>query len=153
MKRLLHITLFLQFFSLAEAQKDSPYTDSLKQLLGKTKHDTDKVLLLADLGFNYAVLQPDTGIVYAQRAISLARQLNYKKGEAAGMESYGWAFWATGNYDKAAEMALKSLNLYKSLQAHEMIVHLYNLLAVFYRDGGDYQQALRYCILAKNVSD
>src|SRR6266496_414739 len=153
MKRLLHIILALQFFSLVEAQKYSSNPDSLKLLLSKTKNDTAKVLLLADLSSTYALYQLDTSIGYAQRAISLARQLNYKKGEAAGMSSYGWAFWASGNYDKAVEMALKSLNLYKSLQDHEMIVPLYNQLAIIYRDAGDYQQALRYSFLSKNLPD
>ncbi len=153
MKRLLHIILALQFFSLVEAQEYLSNLDSSKLLLSKTKNDTAKVLLLADLGLTYALFQVDTGIGYAQKAISLARQLNYKKGEAAGMSSYGWAFWASGNYDKAAEMALKSLNLYKSLQDHEMIVPLYNQLAVIYRDAGDYQQALRYGFLSRNLLD
>src|SRR6266536_2118526 len=153
MKRLLHIILALQFFSLVEAQEYLSNLDSSKLLLSKTKNDTAKVLLLADLGLTYALFKVDTGIGYAQKAISLARQLNYKKGEAAGMSSYGWAFWASGNYDKAAEMALKSLNLYKSLQDHEMIVPLYNQLAVIYRDAGDYQQALRYGFLSRNLLD
>jgi tetratricopeptide (TPR) repeat protein len=34
-----------------------------------------------------------------------------------------------------------------------MIVPLYNQLAVIYRDAGDYQQALRYGTLSKNVFD
>jgi len=153
MKKLALTILALQFFSLAETQKYSSNPDSLKLLLSKTRHDTDKVLMLADLGFTYALFQIDTSIMYAQRAISLARQLNYKKGEAAGMSSYGWVLWASGNYDKAAEMALKSLNLYKGLQDHEMITSLYNQLAVIYRDAGDYQQALSYSTLAKNVFD
>src|SRR4051794_33994780 len=104
MKKLALTILALQFFSLVEAQKYVSNLDSVKLLLNKPKHGTDKVLLLADLGLTYALFQVDTGIGYAQRAISLARQLNYKKGEAAGMSSYGWAFWASGNYDKAAEM-------------------------------------------------
>src|SRR4051812_10031741 len=153
MKKLALTILFLQFFSPTEAQKYSPNPDSLKLLLSKAEHDTDKVLLLADIGYTYSFLQVDTGIIYAQKAISLARQLNYKKGEAAAMSAYGWAFWASGNYDKAAEMALKSLNLYKSLQDYVMTVYLYNQLTVLYRDAGDYQQALRYGYLSKNLSD
>ncbi len=90
LKKFLLIILVLQFSSLVNAQHYYPRADSLKLLLNKT-NDTAKVLLLADLGFSYTFLQVDTGISYAQRAISLARQLNYKKGEAAGMASYGWA--------------------------------------------------------------
>ena len=153
MRTFLLTILFLQLFSLARAQQYSVNPDSLKLLLSKTSDDTEKVLMLSDLGFTYAFFKIDTSIMYAQRAISLARQLNYKKGEAAGMSSYSWVLWSSANYDKAAEMALKSLNLYKGLQDHKMLASLYTQLAVIYRDAGDYQQALSYGTLAKNVFD
>ncbi|MGN6400796.1 MAG: ATP-binding protein [Flavisolibacter sp.] len=108
---------------------------------------------MADLGFSYAFSQVDTATRYTQRAISLARQLNYRKGEAAGMAAYGWVFWASANYDKAIEMALKSLNLYKTLEDIKMIASIYNELIVFYRDAGDYRTALNYGFLSKNLLD
>ena len=153
MKKLALTILALQFFSLVEAQNYSHQSDSLKLLLSKTNHDTAKVLLLADLSWTYAFLQVDTSIWYAQKAISLARQIHYKKGEAAGMSSYGWALWALGNYDKAIEAALKSLNLSKDLKDYEMIAAKYNQLAIFYRDAEDYKHALRYGNLSKKLFD
>lgn len=152
LKKFLLAILVLQSCSLVNAQHYYPKPDSLKLLLNKI-NDTSKVLLLADLGVSYTFLQVDTGISYAQKAISLARQLNYKKGEAAGMASYGWALWGSGNYDKAIEMGLKSLNLYKSLEDHQMMASVYNELTVFYRDAGDYRQALNYGFLFKNLLD
>ncbi|MGN6264975.1 MAG: ATP-binding protein [Ginsengibacter sp.] len=145
--------LILQFASLAEAQNFLFRPDSLTRALNKTRNDTTKVLLMAYLGNSYAFSQVDTAISYAQRAISLARQLNYKKGEAVGLASYGWALWASGNYDKAIEMGLKSLNLYKTLEDIKMIASLYNELTVFYRDAGDYRTALNYGFLSKNLID
>jgi tetratricopeptide (TPR) repeat protein len=145
--------LILQIASLAEAQNLLFRPDSLITVLNKTKDDTAKVLLMAYLGDSYAFSQVDTAISYAQRAISLARRLNYKKGEAVGMASYGWALWASGNYDKAIEMGLKSLNLYKTLEDIKMIASIYNELIVFYRDAGDYRTALNYGFLSKNLID
>ncbi len=150
MKRLLLLVLVLQFFSSAKPQR-FPNVDSMKLLLGKTNSDTSKVMLYANLGFAYAFLQIDTGIAYAQQAISLARQIQYKNGEAAGMFSYGWALWASGNYDKAIEAAFKSMNLYKELKNNEKIISSYSQLAVFYRDAGDFEEALKYGILSKNL--
>jgi two-component system, NtrC family, sensor kinase len=150
MKRLLPILLILQFFSPARSQM-MPNADSVKQRLARAKSDTTRVLLYSDLGFVNAFLQVDTSIVYAQRAISLARQIQYKKGEAAGMSSYGWALWASGNYDKAIEAAFKSLNLYKELKNNEKLVSVYIELAVFYRDAGDFEEALKYGMLSKNL--
>ena len=151
MKRVLLTILLSQFFSLAESQMRSSNPDSLKQLLTTPIQDTTKVILYADISFTYAFLQIDTSIAYAQKAINLARQIQYKKGEAAAMSSYGWALWASGSYDKAIEAALKSLNLYKDLKMYEKIVSAYEALAVFYRDAGDYGEALKYGILSKNL--
>jgi len=153
LKRLLFIVLFYQFFSFVKAQTFDDYVDSLKLILSTAKDDTAKVLLLADLSFDYQVFQVDTSIRYSQRAISLARQLNYKKGEAAALYSYGYALWISGNYDKAIEMALKALNLYRDLQNVKMIASSYIQLAVFYNDIGDYRQALKYGLLSKKTFD
>jgi tetratricopeptide (TPR) repeat protein len=151
LKRLLFIIVFYHFFSFVKAQTFDEHMDSLKRALSTAKDDTAKVLLLAELSGNYAVHQVDTSIRYAQRAIRLARQLNYQRGEAAAMHSYGSALWISGNYDKAIEMALEALNLYRDLQDVKMIASSYLQLAVFYRDIGDYAQALNYGFLSKKL--
>ena len=115
------------------------YLGSLKLSLIKAQDDTAKVPLLVELSANYTIYQADSSIRYAQRAISLARQLSYKKGEAAAMQSYGTALWASGNYDKAIEIALKALNLSRDLQDVKMIASSYLQIAVLYMDIGDYR--------------
>ncbi len=151
MKRILLILITLQFFSPAKAQT-TLNPDSLKLLLSAAT-DTTKVLLLAQLGESYAFVQIDTALSYAEQAIILSRQLNFKKGEARALASYSWALWQLGNLDNAIAMALKSLNLSKSLQDYKMIAQAYNLLTVFYRDAGEYKQALNYFFLSKNLHD
>jgi len=100
LKSLLLIILFCQFFSFIDAQTFAEYHDSLQRTLSKTKDDTSKVLLMIQLSGNYTIYQVDTSIRYAQRAISLARQLNYKRGEAKAMYVYGYALWGSGNMIK-----------------------------------------------------
>jgi len=89
MKRILLILITLQFFSPAKAQT-TLNPDSLKLLLSAAT-DTTKVLLLAQLGESYAFVQIDTALSYAEQAIILSRQLNFKKGEARALASYSWA--------------------------------------------------------------
>ena len=139
--------------SLAMHYADSAmhlYLDILKLSLSKA-NDTAKVLLMTDLSSWYVVYQADSSIRYAQNAISLARQLNYKKGEAAAMHSYANALWASGNYDKAIEIALKALNVHRDLQDVKMIAGSYIQLAVIYADIGDYRLALKYGFFSKNL--
>jgi signal transduction histidine kinase len=150
MKRVLLTILLLQLFSFAESQRFVD-VDSARLLLDKTNSDEAKVLLYADLSFTYAFLQVDTSIGYAQKAIRLAKQLDNKAAEATGMFSYGWALWASGNYDKAIEASLRSLNIYKDLKNYERVAITYMQLAVLYRDAGDYALALKYGMLSKDL--
>ncbi len=152
-------TLLLLLLSCLATAQDTTITipkafydsiDSLKLLLNKAHDDTAKVLLLVDLSWGY-LNQADSSIRYAQRALSLARQLNYKKGEADAMHIYGYALWISGNYDKAIEIALKALNLYRDLQQITMVATSYIQLAVLYDDIGDYGMALKYGFLSKKL--
>ena len=136
MKRILLTILLLQFFYFAESQF-LPDIDSVKLLVAKSTSDSAKVFLYANLSFTYSFLQVDSSIAYAQKAIRIARELKYKEGEAAAMFSYGWAFWASGNYDKAIEAALRALNLYKDLKDDYRVIATYEELALFYMQAGD----------------
>ena len=150
MKRILLTILWLHFFSIAESQMVSDI-DGAKVLAGKLTSDTARSSLYAALSFTYSFLQVDSSITYAQKAIRIARDSKYMEGEAAGMFSYAWAIWASGNYDKAIEVALQSLNLYRDLKNDYRILASYEALAIFYLGAGDYEEALKYGRLAKNL--
>ena len=57
----------------------SIYTDSLKIELNKAKDDTSRVLILADLAYYHRFQNLDTGLVYAQQSLSLAKNINFLK--------------------------------------------------------------------------
>ncbi len=150
MKRILLTLLLLQLFSFAESQF-LPNIDSVNLLVAKSTSDSAKVFLFSNLSFTYSFLQVDSSIAYAQKAVSIAREMKYKAGEAAGMFSYGWALWASGNYDKAIEASLKALNLYKELKNDYKVIATYEELALIYGQAGDYEEALKYGRLCKNL--
>ncbi len=150
MKRFCLTILWLSFFSLTESQIPNSGVDSMKVLLTNAQ-DTSKSLLCADIAFSYAFWQIDSGIHYAQKSISLARKIQFKRGEAAGMAAYGWSLWAAGDYDKAIDACFKSLNLYKDLRDYVKMADVYGALTVFYRDADDFGQALKYGMLSQDV--
>ena len=154
MRKLFLTILLFWSFSSAESQFPSDKPDSIKMLVDKTIADTAKVKLYAYLGYSYAFyFNVDSSIKYSQKAISLANQIQYKEGEAYAMSSYGWSMWASGNYDKAIEAALKSLNLYKSLEKYDKLADVYGELAVCYRDARDFGPSLRYGKMEMNIRD
>jgi two-component system, NtrC family, sensor kinase len=152
MKRFLITILLLQVFSFAESQLRFVNTDSLKRELN-SQPDTTRVLSYASLCFNYTFWQVDSALAYGQKAIHLANQIQFKQGEATAMFSYAWALWASGNYDKAIEAAMKALNLYEDLKYYKGVSDTYDVLAVIYREAEDYGQALKYGLLSKNIYD
>ena len=128
-------------------------TDSLKLSLKNVQADTLKVSTLAELSFNYALTKPDSGILYAQQAISLAKKIGNEKSEALAMLCYSWALWVYADYDKAADFALKSLQLFQQRKDYEMIASANNVLAVIFRDVKDYRMALAYSNAAEKLVD
>ena len=152
MKRVLLTILLLQVFSFAHSQLRFINADSLKLELN-SQPDTTRVLSYANVCFNYAFRQVDSALAYGQKAIHLANQIQFKKGEAAAMLSYGWSLWASGIYDKSIEYELKALNLYKDSKYYIGVSDAYDGLAVVYREVGDYEQALKYGLLSKHMYD
>jgi signal transduction histidine kinase len=125
----------------------------MKLLIANEKPDTARCLLCAELAFTYSFYQIDSGIHYAQKAIGMSRQIQYKKGEASGLARYGWNLWAAGDYDKAIEMGLKALNMFKALNDYLKVAEVCGQLTVYYRDAGDFGPALKYAKLAKGFYD
>jgi two-component system, NtrC family, sensor kinase len=153
MRKLFLTILLLGVYSFAQSQLPSDNPDSLRLLADKTVYDTTKVQLYALLGHSYAFIRVDSSIAYCQKAISLARHIQFKEGEAYAMFAYGWSMWASGNYDKAIEAALKSLNLYKNIGNYEMLYYVYCELGILYRDAGDFRLSLKYGEIAMHLYD
>ena len=84
--------------------------DSLKNRLVTAKEDTTKVILLYALSSKYTWSYADTSILYAQQAMDLAQQLNYKNGIEYGYHQISGALTTLGNYPLALEYAFKSLS-------------------------------------------
>ena len=91
----------------------SKYTDSLRIELGKAKDDTSRVLILADLAYYHRYQNLDTGMVYAQQAVSQAQKIKFLRGQSIAYQIRGLIYRYLGNYSVALE------DMYKGLQIAE----------------------------------
>ena len=91
----------------------SKYTDSLRIELGKAKDDTSRVLILADLAYYHRYQNLDTGMVYAQQAVSQAQKIKFLRGQSIAFQIRGLIYRYLGNYSVALE------DMYKGLQIAE----------------------------------
>jgi hypothetical protein len=114
MRRPLLTILFLQIFSLIEAQ-NYKVIDSLKQAFATAKEDTNKVNTCFQLSSNYQYSYPDSALYYALQCLPLAQKLNFKTGEMEILLSMGEALSMKGNLSKGLEMKFKALELAEKL--------------------------------------
>src|ERR1041385_8911439 len=77
------------FFSLALTTGfgQDKRIDSIRQQLSAAKDDTSRVLIMADLSFAFGFQNPDSALLYGDKAIRLAKQVHFTRGEIRGMFS------------------------------------------------------------------
>ncbi|TYZ07603.1 hypothetical protein FY528_14675 [Hymenobacter lutimineralis] len=141
----------------AGAQRLSARTDSLQQLLAKSRPDTNRVRLLTLLAWNRTDDNPLLAVEYGQQSLALARQLSFKPGECRALLMMGWAFLRSGNYPTAVQTHLQARKLAESISYQGGIVHADNGLGYAHLEQGNYALALRYFFrataLAQKIHD
>ena len=112
MKIFLTLVFLTLIVSSALAQlAELKQTDSLKHQLTIARHDTIRVLILAELAEAYRYRIPDSALLYGQRSLSLARQIKFSKGEVNALLSISVVMRELGNFPKALETGLKALQI------------------------------------------
>ena len=86
-------------------------TDSLRRLLDITKEDTSQVLTTIDMGLQYRNTNPDSTIYYCEKALALARQIYFKRGEAYALTTIGLALREKGDLPKSLELNIQALQI------------------------------------------
>ena len=150
MKNFLFILAFFTCFIKAHSQ--NAYLDSLKGALTVAKEDTTRVLLLSELSLYSIFSNPDTSLAIANEGIKLAQQINYSKGEAYCKRSVGFFFWSIGDYTTAIKLAFLSMPYAEASKDIELQTWLNDLLLNAYRDNGDYNEAIKYDLKNRMIS-
>jgi two-component system NtrC family sensor kinase len=101
--------LFALIGSVGFAQNMRP--DSLKQELTMAKQDTNRVLIMAQLCNAYRSVNPDSAQFYAQKALALARKINFPKGMVRALTNWGRVINDSGNLPKALQMQFEALQI------------------------------------------
>ena len=88
-KLILTFFIWLLFHCAGIAQ--NKLTDDLKRQLAATQEDTTRVALMAELGLQFRNTNPDSSIFYGQKALTLAEQIKYLRGEALALNTIALA--------------------------------------------------------------
>jgi len=123
--------------------------DTLKKhLLLNSTPDTQRVLLLAGLAYATAFMKPDSGMLYAQKGVNLARKIGFMKGEMYCKRSMGASMWLAGEYSEANGLLLEALKYAKSISDSSWQIDIYRDLSANNRDQGNYREGLMYSFKA-----
>lgn len=117
--------------------------DSLNKALDKAKGD-QRVKTLNELFRANFNSEPVQAIGYARQALTLATEIDDRKGMAAAYNNLGVAYKSQGALDKALEYYLSSLNIYDNLKNKDGVATTKSNIATIYSLKKDYGQAMKY---------
>ncbi len=143
--------VLLGAYSLSIAQ--TPYLDSLTQVLAQSAEDTSKVLLLNELSAEIRGNDLQKSKAYAEEAIELASQINFTRGLKRAYYCLAGAFYYMPEYDSAKYYADKAIFASNEEEDFILINSAYGLLASSAFDQGNYEEAIKYNNLAIKVAE
>ncbi len=120
----------------------SDIADSLRQLLVHAKQDTHRVNLLTNIAWKINESHTDEASSRLQEAVSLAQQLNYKKGEAIAWNGFGVVEEVRGNLAQAEVFYKKALDIRRKLGDLRELSSSLNNLGVLNEMAGRFDSAL-----------
>ncbi len=153
MKALILQIILFSIFALAssvvDAQPgvrfpDGATIDSLKRVLASQKEDTNKVVTLFDLSRSYRWSDPDSSLVYGQRALALAEELDYEVGIFWSISAICGTSILLGNYALEIEYAFRALALSKKLKQPRMTGFANGMMSEYYYNLREYETSLIY---------
>src|SRR5678810_368652 len=131
MKKIILIIHFALLLCCSNAQGWHP--DSLNEALVQAKNDAEKFSTLIRITVTYTFSKPDTAMMYAQQAITLAKKINTDAVLSQALRAYAGVLSQTGNYPQAIYFGLESLKLAeKSSNDFPDIGWCYSFLASIY---------------------
>jgi tetratricopeptide (TPR) repeat protein len=146
------IFIFIIFFSPAlwgEKTIDQKIADLEKKLsmvTGKEKVDT-----LNKISSAYINKSADQCIQYAARALKLAQQLQYPKGEASAFNYIAIGSTILGNPEKAREYFEKALVIFEKSGEKKGMATTLNNLGSFYKRLSNYEKALEFYLKSLEI--
>lgn len=134
--------IFLACTVVAHAQ-DLLNKDSLLRLLPKAKEDSNKVLLLIQVGQQYEGSEPELAKQYYLQARNLSRKTGYLLGEIKFAANYTYVLNMQGHYDSSLQINQQSVALAKKSGSREYIFKALFNLGTSYRMLENYEAALQ----------
>lgn len=94
--------LFFLLISLSVSAQDMELINSLQKKLAAQKNDTDRIMTINDIAWQYRVSDMNRSISMADSALQLSIKINFMRGISKGYILKGVYYTIQGEYDSAA---------------------------------------------------
>lgn len=129
---------------LCAQKRGQALIDSLKTELPRSKEDTGKVLLLLDISFYSANINPDTGLRYGTQALQLAEKLQFGRGIAEANRYIGINYNGRSLFPRALEHYLQAMKKYEELHDENGVAKTQVSMGLVYMSKSDSANAIFY---------
>ncbi|MBN8697429.1 MAG: tetratricopeptide repeat protein [Bacteroidetes bacterium] len=147
------LTFLLLLFVASAFSQDKKNVDSLLAVIGKKPHDTVLVNCYVKLASEYKNNEPKTAEDYANKALTLAQNIQFKKGTANAYHVLGMINSYQSNNDKALELYMLALKINEELKDKRAMSTSYNNIGLIYWNQGNYDKALKYYLISLEMDE
>ncbi|HEX3080711.1 MAG TPA: hypothetical protein VHQ04_09625, partial [Puia sp.] len=123
--------------------------DSLKAVVNENKEDTDMYNALMSLAVSFDSSQYQQSILYAQRALAIARKIGDQEKQAKSLVIIGGS---EVDYIPAVQALSDALSIYETLKDSLNICIVKLPLQATYREAGDYRNALYHALTGVKIA-
>lgn len=140
--RNLLITAFLFASAGICVAQQSEIDSLLNELKTHSAEDTIRLAILNSIAFTYYQADPDEGLLFAEKQITLSKKLRQPWLEGKAWFNKGINYWAKGMYEDALMNYQKAKSLLEKNGTIRNVANLNNSIAVTYQSLSDYPKSL-----------
>ncbi len=115
--------------------------------------DTAYINKLNTQSFNFRKTNPDSAKILADKAIALAKEINYTKGLGDGYTRLGLLEKNKGNFEAAVKLYQQSLYFRKQLNNQEQIAGVYSNIGSAFHNAAQFDSAIYYHLESIRIAE
>ena len=146
-----YLVLTTLMFCHFQLQAQRSKADSLHALLAVEKQDSNRVTLFWNMAIATNAYDPDSSLVLSQKALILARKINFVEGESRALGIMANSFLKIGNYPRALEFYLEKLKIEENRNNARNLASVTMNIGIVYVYQEEFRKALPYYFKADSL--
>lgn len=130
--------------SFVSAAQVSVLPDSVMTLIDNQPADSNTVIQLNVIAFDYLKSNPLVGRELAGRTMKMATDIGYRRGYARAINIIGSSYWVVGDYESALENYQRSATECTAINDEVGLSAAFHNIGEVHKKLGDYRKAIRF---------